>query len=103
MNKLIPMNPCQFVILPRNERFEATFYSTDQLQKLFKAIEGERILPLIKITAFYGLRRSELLGLQKDSINFEARTMTIKHTVCKVTEIVEKNKIKMQAVSVHFL
>ena len=94
MNKLIPMNPCQFVILPKNERFEATFYSTDQLQKLFKAIEGERILPLIKITAFYGLRRSELLGLQKDSINFEARTMTIKHTVCKVTEIVEKNKTK---------
>ena len=94
MNKLIPMNPCQFVVLPKNERFEAKFYDTDQLQQLYKAIEGERILPLIKITAFYGLRRSELLGLQKDSINLQARTMTIKHTVCKVTKIVEKNKTK---------
>lgn len=58
------MNPCQFVVLPQNERFEASFYDTEQLQDLFEAFKDERILPLIQITAFYGLRRSELLGLQ---------------------------------------
>lgn len=93
-NKLIPMNPCQFVVLPQSERYEAQFYDSTQLQILFDAIQEERILPLIQITAFYGLRRSELLGLQWDSINFKARTMTIKHTVCKVTKVVEKNKTK---------
>lgn len=93
-NKLIPMNPCQFVILPQNERYEASFYDTKQLQDLFEAFKDERILPLVQITAFYGLRRSELLGLQWDSINFHAKTMTIKHTVCKVTKVVEKNKTK---------
>ena len=94
MNKLIPSNPCQFVILPKTERHEASFYDTQQLQDLFDAIKDEPILPLIKITALYGLRRSELLGLKWDSINFQARTMTIKHTVCKVTKIVEKDKTK---------
>lgn len=97
MNKLIPSNPCQFVVLPKTERHEASFYDTQQLQQLFDAIKGEPILPLIKITALYGLRRSELLGLKWDSINFQAKTMTIKHTVCKVTEIVEKDKTKSKS------
>ena len=52
------------------------------------------LLPLVKITALYGLRRSELLGLQWDSIDFEAKTMTIRHTVSKVTEVVAKDKTK---------
>lgn len=94
MNKLIPSNPCQYVILPKVERHEANFYDTQMLQKLFDAIKGEPILPLIKVTALYGLRRSELLGLKWDSINFLTKTMTIKHTVCKVTGIVEKDKTK---------
>ena len=94
MNKLIPSNPCQYVILPKVERHEANFYDTQMLQKLFDAIKGEPIFPLIKVTALYGLRRSELLGLKWDSINFLTKTMTIKHTVCKVTGIVEKDKTK---------
>lgn len=30
---------------------------------------------------FYGLRRSEVLGLKWDSVDFDAGTLTIKHTV----------------------
>ena len=93
-SKLIPANPCQFVELPQNERYESTFYNAKQLQELFKAFEGDELLPLVKITALYGLRRSELLGLQWDSIDFERKTMTIRHTVSKVTEVVAKDKTK---------
>ena len=42
----------------------------------------------------YGLRRSEVLGLQWDSINLEEKLLTIKHTVVKVTQVVEKDKTK---------
>lgn len=49
---------------------------------------------MIKLTAVYGLRRSEVLGLKWDSIDFNADTLTIKHTVSKVTEVVEKDKTK---------
>ena len=72
-NKLIASNPCQFVDLPQCSRFESKFYSDKQLSKLFTALSDDPILPLVKITALYGLRRSELLGLQWDSIDFDAR------------------------------
>ena len=93
-SKLIPANPCQFVELPQNVRYESTFYNAKQLQDLFKAFQGDELLPLVKITALYGLRRSVLLGLQWNSIDFERKTMTIRHTVSKVTEVVAKDKTK---------
>ncbi len=93
-NKLIPANPCQFVTLPPLERFESTFYNERQLADLFAALHDDPLLPIVKITSLYGLRRSELLGLQWDSIDFERQTMTIRHTVSKVTEVVAKDKTK---------
>ena len=93
-NKLIPSNPCKFVILPPLVRYESNFYNDTQLKALFAALHDDPMLPLVKITALYGLRRSELLGLQWDSIDFEAKTMTIRHTVAKVTEVVAKDKTK---------
>ena len=93
-NKLIPSNPCQFVILPPLVRYESTFYNETQIKNLFAALKDDPVLPLVKITALYGLRRSELLGLQWDSIDFEAKTMTIRHTVAKVTEVIAKDKTK---------
>lgn len=93
-NKLIPSNPCQFVVLPQQVRYESSFYNDRQLKELFAALRDDPLLPLVKITALYGLRRSELLGLQWDSIDFEAKTMTIRHTVSKVTEVVSKDKTK---------
>jgi integrase len=93
-NKLIPSNPCEFVTLPQSTRYESTFYNDRQLQELFTALRDDPLLPLVKITALYGLRRSELLGLQWDSIDFEGKTMTIRHTVSKVTKVVAKDKTK---------
>ena len=93
-NKLIMANPCQFVVLPQAIRYESTFYTDKQLKYLFAALKDDPLLPLVKITALYGLRRSELLGLQWDSIDFDGKTMTIRHTVSKVTEVVAKDKTK---------
>ena len=93
-NKLIQSNPCQFVVLPQCERYESQFYTETQLKALFSALKDDPILPMVRITAWYGLRRSELLGLQWDSIDFERKTMTIRHTVSKVTEVVAKDKTK---------
>ena len=64
------------------------------MQTLLDSIRDDPLFPLVKITAIYGLRRSELLGLQWDSIDFESGTLTIRHTVRKVTKPVEKDKTK---------
>lgn len=91
---LLPCNPCKRIILPPSERYEPKFYTADDLNTLFDRIREDDLYPLIKITALYGLRRSEVLGLQWDSVDFYRKLITIRRTVSKVTEVVEKNKTK---------
>ena len=93
-NGILQTNPCQFVELPKKQRYESSYYNADQLKALFDAICDDPIYPLVKITALYGLRRSEVLGLKWDSVDFTAGRLTIKHTVSKVTTAVCKDKTK---------
>ena len=83
-NNLLPSNPCQFVVLPKQEPYQSSYYSAEQLQSLFDAIQDDPLCPLVKITAIYGLRRSELLGLKWDSLDFDANRLTIRHTVANL-------------------
>ena len=48
---LLPANPCQYVILPKNVRYESRFYTVEQLTQLFEAVRDEPLYPLLKITA----------------------------------------------------
>ena len=91
---MIPSNPCQFVKLPACQRYEAKFYTKSQIDELLEKIKNEPLYPLIRLTALYGLRRSEALGLCWDCVNFEAETITIRRTVSKVTTVVAKDKTK---------
>lgn len=93
-SELILRNPCEFVTLPKMVKHEAGFYTAEQVHELFHAIRQEPLYPLIYFTVIYGLRRSEVLGLKWDSINWETDTVTIKHTVCFYGEIVEKDTTK---------
>lgn len=48
---------------------------------LFDAVSGDLLELCVKIAAYYGLRRSEVLGLKWDAINFEKKTISINHKV----------------------
>ena len=91
---IIASNPCELVTLPKNDRPAAKFYSAEQVSALLDACRDDPLYPLLRLTAIYGLRRSEVLGLKWDSVDFDAGTLTIKHTVSKVTTVVEKDKTK---------
>ena len=93
----IPNNPCQFVRLPACERYEAHFYSKSQIRTLLEKTRDEPMFPLIRLTALYGLRRSEAIGLCWDCVDFEAETITIRRTISKVTRAVAKDKTKNNA------
>ena len=80
--------------MPHAAQFTGTFYTESQMRDLLTAVKNERLYPIIYVTALYGLRRSEVLGLKWDSINFAMQTLTIRHTVARVTKVVEKNKTK---------
>lgn len=96
-DKIIALNPCDKVELPRKVRFKPKFYSAEQLNALFAAFESDPLLPLIRITAIYGLRRSEVLGLKWDSLNFSARIVTIQHVVCRQIVKVAKDRTKTES------
>lgn len=92
---LININPCQWVKLPQLQRREPTYYTAEQVENLLNSIADDKVFYLlVKITATYGLRRSEVLGLKWNSINFERDTLQICHTVVKVNETVCKDKTK---------
>ena len=89
-------NPCNLVVLPKMIKREPSILSEKQLGKFFEIIKDDPMFPLIYVTVFLGLRRSEALGLKWDSIDFDARTITIKHTVVKseTKRIIEQDTTK---------
>ena len=93
-NDLISKNPCEFVKLPSIQHREPTFYTKQQVSELLTAIENEDLYPLIYLTIIFGLRRSEVLGLKWDSIDFDRKFITIKHTVVNYRGTVEKDTTK---------
>ena len=50
-----------------------------------RVVKGDPIEFGVITASFYGLRRSEVLGLKWDAIDFENKTITIRHTVHEVT------------------
>lgn len=87
-------NPCEFVRLPKMVRREPNFYNIEQLSAMFNALKDEPLYPLIYFTVFFGLRRSEVLGLKWDSVDFNRKTITIKRTVVRFSTVVEKDTTK---------
>lgn len=92
--KKISENPVSKIKRPKKQKFKPSFYASSQMRNLFQLIQGEKLAPLITVTALYGLRRSELLGLKWDSIDFNNKQVVIKHVVCRCSSIVEKDDTK---------
>lgn len=78
---IINSNPADKIERPKKEKYIGNFYSGIEIHELFDCIEGHILEVPIKLATFYGLRRSELLGLRWSAINFENNTITISHTV----------------------
>nr|WP_275100841.1 site-specific integrase [Paenibacillus dendritiformis] len=69
------------------------------MNKLFEAVKGDPIELAVLLAAFYGLRRSEVVRLKWDAIDFKNKTITIQHTVIEVSVegkyvTVEKDRTK---------
>lgn len=80
-NDMIPSNPADKVERPKQDKFYGNFYDREELNKLFEAVAGTKLELPVLLGAFYGLRRSEIVGLKWSAIDFEQNTITISHTV----------------------
>lgn len=81
---IISKNPADKVKLPAKKQRLPAFYNEEQLKRLFRESEGTPIEMVIRLTATYGLRRSEVLGLKWSAIDWEQKTIVIRHTVVRV-------------------
>ncbi|KRK40392.1 tyrosine-type recombinase/integrase [Loigolactobacillus bifermentans] len=87
---LVTANPVEKITLPRPKkdlrRKSIKYFTQDQLKTFLDDAQANEV-PLI-YTFFYllaksGCRQGELLGLQWDCVDFEAKTLTIRQTLAK--------------------
>lgn len=96
---LIATNPADKIERPKKNEFFGSFYNHQEINFLFDKVKGELIELAVILAAFYGLRRSEVVGLKWTAINFENKTISIRHTVTPVyfegqEHLIEKDRTK---------
>lgn len=92
---LIPTNPADKVERPKKNEFKGSYYSADEIHALTEIAEGTKLEIPVLLASFYGLRRSEVLGLKWDAIDFEANTLEVKHIVTQAS--IDGKKVLVQA------
>ena len=78
---LIPSNPADRIIISKPEPFNGDYYLDSEVLNLFEVIKGHKIELVVLLTAFYGLRRSEVIGLKWSAFDFNHNCFSIRHTV----------------------
>ncbi|MBO0468525.1 site-specific integrase [Enterococcus plantarum] len=101
-NDLIDSNPADKVEKPQKNTFIGSFYSIEETQKLFECMARTKLEIPTLLACFYGLRRSEVLGLRWSSIDFSNKVITINHVVTNieidgVRKIRKKNRTKTKS------
>ena len=92
---LIPTNPADKVERPKKNAFKGSYYSAEEIHALTEVAEGTKLEIPVLLASFYGLRRSEVLGLKWDAIDFEANTLEVKHIVTQAS--IDGKKVLVQA------
>ena len=96
--ELIQVNPAHG-LRKRAKSYIPSFYKQHELEVLFEVSKGSLIELHIFLAAYYGLRREEVCGLKWNSIDFDANTISISHTVTHAViegkyQVVKKDRTK---------
>jgi len=101
-NELITDNVADKVDRPKKGKYLAGFYSKDELYVLFEATRDDSMAVVIQLAAYYGLWRSEVLGIRWSAIDFARGTISINHKVTEgkvdgKNEIFAEDKLKTKS------
>jgi len=95
--RILKYNPADSADLPPKgeEVFKGKAYNAEQVKTLVEKIKGTPIEPVVVLGVFYGLRRSEILGLRWDAVDYKAKKVFIRHTAVKCgSKTVYDDKVK---------
>lgn len=61
------------------------YFDKAEIDRFLEVIKGHKNELAFKVACYYGFRRSEIIGLKWDAIDFENKTITVKHkvTICR--------------------
>lgn len=65
----------------RVKKFKPEFLNTKEVDSLLLLFSGSVVELPVRLCAFYGFRRSEVLGLKWSAIDFERRTLSVEVTL----------------------
>jgi integrase len=96
--KYLTSNPALNAESPRKNKADFDFYNAREAFDMLDKVKGnEYIFPILQVTAYYGLRRSEVLGLKWSAFDFDENMFTIQHTVTQGRGIYSADKTKNQS------
>jgi len=85
-NRTIMYNVADAVDKPKILRYRANYLSQERLNNTFNLFSQTKFYLPILIAGVMGLRRSEVLGLKWNAIDFEKKTLEVRHTLVKVNK-----------------
>lgn len=78
---LLPRNPCQYVTLPREVKYEARPLTSEECQTLIKVTHGHWFWPFILLAVVTGARHGELSALRWSDVDLAKGEIYIHRTV----------------------
>lgn len=94
-SKLIPDNPFDFLEPIKKEKSPMSFYDKNEMKKLFEVIKGHKLEIAFMLAAYYGFRRSEVLGLRWSAVDFDHKLISINHKLIVVgKEVILTDELK---------
>ena len=88
--KNIMSKPTKGIEHLKEEVFMANTYTMEELNQLLNIVKNDVIEIPVLLAAYYGLRRSEAVGLKWSAIDFENNFIYINHTVVQVSGCANK-------------
>ena len=75
--RMIPYNPCEGVVLPKLQKYQAQVYNQKEIDMLLKLARGTDMFLLLILALSIGFRRGELDALTWADINFDKNEVNI--------------------------
>jgi integrase len=97
---IIPFNPAKRIEELKKVKFTgAKFLSETEIVQMLNCFKGDPLEIAILLTLFYGLRRSETLGIMWRAVDFTNNTLAINHTIVKVVNTTHRKDLTKNASS----
>ena len=83
---LVKENVADLVDRPKKQKFIGNFYNQEEIGRLLKIIKDTPIEAPVMFGIYFGLRRSEIIGIKWSALDFLNKELTINHKVVPVND-----------------